>query len=672
MRYLFGLDYYPEHWQKERWATDASMMREMGIDIVRMGEFSWAKWEPREGEFHFEDLDEAIDVLAREGIDCILGTPSAAPPVWIIEGNPEIQPMDARGMTRHFGGRHHDCQSNPAYRAHIRRFVTAYAKHFAKNPHVVGWQVDNELGNSHGDLCFCESCEQRFQEWLQAKYGDIESLNRRWGTAFWSQQYDDFSQIQAPRQTASGQNPSQLLDWKRFCSDLVCEFHQMQADILRKASPDKFITHNMMGFSDKVSYYDLSKQLDFASQDQYPGGHFRARLDAPIAPQMAAELDMIRSVKRKPFWVLEQQTGVTGWEIMGRAPRPLQLALWATQGIAHGADAIVFFRWRSCLFGTEQYWHGILPHNGVPGRSYRELRDFMRQMKPTLRRMQGSMPRNDAGILFSYEQEYAIEIQPHHPQMRYLSHMMTYYRALHARNIGVDFLPEDADFSPYRVLVAPLQYLMTKALADKFKRYAQNGGTLVLTMRAGVKDEDNLCFDEGALPCMLSDLCGAEVLEYDCLRDMEGRIAWDGEEYACECWSDILALTTAKPLAVYAKEFYAGTPAITRNEYGRGAVYYVGTQMQGALAARFVEELLSRGELPKPMDAPEGVEIACRESADKRWIFVLNHTDRPQPFDAPEAWRLCYGEASGALAPYAARCYVAEKETVPRIGRDID
>lgn len=667
MKYLFGVDYYPEHWPRERWAIDARMMREMGIQIVRMGEFSWAKWEPREGEFHFEMLDEVIEILAQEGIDCILGTPSAAPPAWIIEQNPDIQPIDAQGLVRHFGGRHHDCQSNPAYRSHILRFVAAYAEHFAANPHVVGWQVDNELGNSHGDLCFCENCGKAFRVWLEAKYKNIDELNRCWGTAFWSQQYDSFSQIHAPKQTASGQNPSQLLDWKRFCSDLVCDFHQMQAEILRKASPDKFITHNMMGFSEKVNYYDLGKQLDFAAHDQYPGGHFRERLDLPIAADMAAELDMIRSVKQRPFWIMEQQSGITGWETMGRAPRPGQLALWATQSIAHGADAILFFRWRSCLMGTEQYWHGILPHNGIPGRCYHELRAFIQNTAPVLEQIQGTMPQNEVGILFSYDQEYAIDIQPHHPKMRYLSQVMSYYRALYSCNIGVDFLSAEAEFSKYRVIIAPLQYLMTEALADKLKHYVKHGGTLVLTMRAGIKDENNLCFDHGALPHMLSELCGVEVEEYDCLREMDGFVLWDEKEYGCEYWCDILRLTTAEPLAVYAREFYAGTPAITRNSYGSGDVYYVGTQMQDALAQRFVKELISHDKVTKTITAPEGVEIVSREGKEKRWFFVLNHTDRVQPFSAPDAWKLCLGESGQELAPFAARCYMVENTETPTL-----
>lgn len=207
MKIHFGVDYYPEHWPKKRWETDVQLMKEMGVQVVRMAEFSWFKMEPVQGEFHFEWLEEAIALLDRYGIKTILGTPTAAPPAWIIHKNPEIQPIDREGRRRFFGGRHHDCQSNPIYRAHIKQFVTAFAKRFADNPGVIGWQIDNELGNSHGELCMCASCRQLYQKWLQRKYGTIEALNQAWGTAFWSQGYNDFTQIGTPLITAAGENP---------------------------------------------------------------------------------------------------------------------------------------------------------------------------------------------------------------------------------------------------------------------------------------------------------------------------------------------------------------------------------------------------------------------------------------------------------------------------------
>ena len=660
--YQFGVDYYPEHWPRERWPIDAQMMREMGIQIVRMGEFSWQKFEPREGEFHFEELDEAIEVLGKEGIDVILGTPTAAPPKWIIDRNPEIQPTDWRGQQRYFGSRHHDCQSNPAYRAHIRRYVTAFAAHYAQNPHVVGWQVDNELGNSHGDLCYCDHCRDRFQLWLKDKYHTIDELNRAWGTAFWSQGYDDFTCIPAPKITAAwGVNPSHELDWKRFTSDLVCEFHQFQADILRKAAPDKFITHNLMGFCAKPSYYDLGEQLDFAAHDQYPGGHFHARQNEYRADWHAAELDFIRAVKQKPFWVMEQQSGITGWDILGRAPKPGQIGMWAMQSVAHGADTIVFFRWRSCAMGTEQYWHGILPHNGIPGRYHAEISALMKKYAPLLKEIRGSVPKAEIAILRSYDQERAIDIQPHHPDHRYIQHLMTYYKALHRANVPVDFVGEHHGWSAYKVLIAPLQFLMTEEHIGKLRAYVEQGGQLVLTWRSGVKDGTNLCHTDGLVPLLQDALTGVTLLEYDCLREVEGVVRWDGVDYPCSQWCDVLHATTAQPLATYAHEFYAGTPAITRNRFGKGTAWYVGTTMSGELADRFVAEICQAADIAPLLSTPHGVEAVRRMKDGKTWLFLLNHNAAEQPVTVPETYRPWDGaEWSGLIEGMGVRVFVAD------------
>ena len=660
--FTFGADYYPEHWPRERWETDAKMMRDLGLDVVRMGEFSWFKMEPEEGRFDFTWLDEAIALLASYGIKTILGTPTAAPPAWIIEQDPTIEPMDDQGRRRHFGGRHHDCQSHPGYRAHIQRFVTAYAKHFGPNPNVIGWQVDNELGNSHDELCFCPHCENRFRQWLREKYDTVDALNAHWGTAFWSQGYNSFDQVHAPRMTASGKNPSQELDWKRFCSDLILEFHDFQAKILRAYAPDKFITQNMMGFSDKVSYYELGKQLEFASHDQYPGGFFLGQPSELPDSRQAADLDFIRSVKQAPYAIMEQQSGITGWQIMGRAPRPGQLGVWAAQSVAHGADAIVFFRWRSCAVGTEQYWHGLLPHSGIPGRTYREAAAFIQAMKPLMRDMKGAMPRAEAAILYSYDQEYAIRIQPHHPDLNYIEHLRVYYQALYRRSVPLDFVSDEQDFTPYKVLIAPLHYLNSPESTEKLLSYAAEGGTLVLTMRAGVKAMDNTCLTDGPLPVGFSEAAGVTVEEYDCLLCGENSVIWDGISYPCQKWCDILSLHGAEALAHYEQSFYAGAPAITRRAYGKGTIYYVGTEMGDALAARFAEELTSRAGLQTLGDVPAGVELVCRRKGNKAWLFALNHTDRERPCPVSNDWTPLFDATAGRLAPDSFAVFTKQDE----------
>lgn len=645
----FGVDYYPEHWERSRWETDYQMMKELGMDVVRLAEFSWSLLEPSDGVFAFDWLEEAVDLAQSYGIKVVLGTPTAAPPAWLIAKHPEIQPVDHEGHTHYFGGRHHDCQSNPVYRQYITRYVTAFAQRFGQHENVIGWQVDNELGNSHGNLCYCGSCETNFRKWLEKKYGTIDALNENWGTTFWSQGYQDFSQIQAPKVTASGENPSQVLDWKLCHSDLIKDFHDQQAAIIRSFSPGRFITHNLMGFSDVVDYYDLAEELEFVSHDQYPTGHFHAEQNIFVGDRHAAELDVIRSFKQQSFWIMEQQSSITGWETLGRTPKPGQISLWSIQSVAHGADAIVYFRWRSCRMGTEQYWHGILPHSGIPGRSYHEIKAFIARCKPLLAEVNGLVPDAKVGIVYSYPQNYAMQIQPHHPDLRYVDHLKTYYNALYRLNVSVDFVSEAGDFSKYPVLIAPLQYLMSSELEESYRSYVANGGQLILTMRTGVKERNNLCMIDQALPGGLADIVGAEIHEYDCLLQTDVSVKWDEESFTGEKWADLITPTTAETLATYTSEFYAGTPAIVKNSYGKGVVYYVGTEMTPALADRFMAELAPVQAEAYPSEA--GIEIAYRDAKDTRYCFVMNHNDQACKVNIPAEWQPYFDEQTGDTVP---------------------
>ena len=652
----FGVDYYPEHWPRERWETDARLMKEMGVQVVRMAEFSWFKMEPAEGEFDFEWLEDAVALLDSYGIKTVLGTPTAAPPAWIIQKNPEIQPIDREGRRRHFGGRHHDCQSNAVYRAHISRFVTAYAKRFADNPGVIGWQIDNELGNSHGDLCMCDSCKRQFQAWLHKKYGTIEALNDAWGTAFWSQGYNHFEQIGTPLLTAVGENPSAMLDWKCFCSDLIVDFAAHQARILREICHNHFITHNFMCFNNKVNYYDLAGLLDFVSNDIYPAGHWQKQPHQPDS-ELAACHDVIRGYKKKPFWMMEQQSGMAGWEIMGRALEPGQMSAWAMQSVAHGADAVVFFRWRTCAMGTEQYWHGILGHSGNPGRTYHEAKRLTETFAKYMEDFEGSMPRPEVAIVHSFRQNYAFDIQPNHPQLRYVEQLQKYYKALYDKKIPVDFVQGMDDLSQYQLVIAPLQYLMTPELEQHYMDYVEGGGNLVLTMRTGVKDATNLCMTDRELPGRLGDLCSIEVPEYDCLLETTGGVLYGKKEYTIEKWCDMITLKGAQQIAEYSTGFYKQTPAVTENKYGNGTAWYIGTEPGEELMEDIMTYITSTCGIETLGTAADGVEMMTRESDEKLWLFVINHTGDEQVYHLHGMYTLLEGEREEFLQPYEVQLF---------------
>ena len=423
-----------------------------------------------------------------------------------------------------------------------------------------------------------------------------------------------------------------------------------------------------MGFADKVNYFDLAKNLDFISHDQYPGGFFTTS-PHEANETLSAALDLMRGTKNQSFWIMEQQAGITGWETMGRAPEPGQLAMWAQHSIAHGADAIVFFRWRTCTVGTEQYWHGILPHSGKPGRTYHELKAMIHKLMPIMPKLQGTVPNAEIAIVYSYDQNYAMKIQPHHPELNYTKHLIKYYNGFYKKNIAVDFVSDKGDFSKYKLVIAPLQYLMNPALEDKYENYVKLGGHLVLTMRTGVKNDNNVCMSDRELPGRLGEVTGIEINDYDCLKDITTGVKWNDAsaqdqvlENVAEKWCDIIDLKGARSLADYTTQFYKGTPAITENLVGKGTAVYVGTEPNSVLMDTLCSYLVKTIGIQSCADTPEGVEVSHRRAETTDYIFVINHNDCATEYTVLEDWEPIYEDQSNKLEPYEVSVYTRKIE----------
>jgi beta-galactosidase len=505
----------------------------------------------------------------------------------------------------------------------------------------------------------CDSCRTLFQKWLKYKYKTIENLNEAWGTAFWSQGYNSFEQIGTPLITVTGKNPSQMLDWKCFCSDLIVDFASFQADIIRENCPNHFITHNYMCFNDKVNYYDLGEVLDFVSNDIYPAGYWQKKPHQPES-EIAASHDVIRGYKNKPFWMMEQQSGIAGWEIMGRALEPGQMGAWAMQSVAHGADAVIFFRWRTCAIGTEQYWHGILGHSGNAGRTFYEAKALIHKFGKYMDEFEGAMPKAQVAIVHNFRQNYAFEIQPHHPELSYVGQLQKYYKALYDRKIPVDFVQDKDDLSKYKLVIAPLQYLMTPELEQHYIDYVASGGHLVLTMRTGVKDEYNICMTEYELPGRLKGICGIEVPEYDCLIESKGGVLFGKTEYEVEKWCDIIELKGAKDIAEYSTGYYKQTPAITENYYGKGITWYVGTEPSEELMEDIVKYFTEKSDIDTLGIAANDVEMMTRDKDGKRWLFVINHSNDEQVYQLNDSYKMLEGENNEVLKPYEVQLFVKD------------
>lgn len=634
--FRFGAAYYPEHWPEDCWSEDARLMQEAGFNLVRLAEFAWAKLEPSAGQFDFGWLDRAIEILEQHGMNVVLGTPTASPPPWVMVESEELFRVGENGVRQTYGLRREYCPTHPRYRSHSRRIVSAMADHFRDNPSVIGWQIDNELG----ERCYCPVCRAAFQAWLCDRYGTLDELNRRWGTIFWSHTYTDWSQIPVPLATAAPgnvtavHNPGLALDYRRFMSDTYCDFAEQQADAIRKRCPHHFVTHNLMGFGfGQIDYFDLSAGLDFVAWDSYMRHQWDMR--AAVDPTVAAlSGDAMRGLKKRNYWVMEQQSGGGGWEHLAVPPKPGELRLWTYQSIAHGADGILYFRWRTARFGAEQHWQGILEPHGIPGRRYSEVRAVGEELRRIGPLIDGAGSRPQAAIIQSYDSRFAFQAQPNNPRFRYEDHLRDVYRGFCSLNVPLDVISENDPLAGYKLVVAPALYVLSERTAGNLAQFAHGGGTVVFTPRSGVKDRFNTTVDT-SLPGLLAEMCGMEIEESVSMPIDEGnRVRFalfdPTAAFPTSVWADVLEPRGAEVIAWHREDYYGGKPAATWNRYGDGHVLYLGVIGDALLyeaVATWVSELAGVEPL---LPAPAGVEVCARWQGDRRMLFVLNHNGQPQ------------------------------------------
>ena len=633
-----GVDYYPEHWPKNRWKTDIRLMKKAGFNTVRLAEFSWINMEPAEGHFEFGWLDDVIELLNRNDMYVILGTPTAVMPAWVARKYPETLGMNADGNRIVWGGRKHNCFSSGTYRLLSTRITRAMVEHFANTPNVVGWQTDNEFG---GRECHCHSCLAGFQDWLRNKYGTLDELNRAWGNHFWGLSLKAWGEITIPdtstdRAWVMG-NPSACLDWKRFTSWLRVRFQADQVRIIREICPDDFVTHNFMGLYSDLDYYDLAKDLDFVTWDNYP-----IWSDKPnISYGAALAADVMRGLKGKNFMIMEQTAGACGWAEFGRNPWPGEIRKITYQQIAHGSDGQIWFRWRTCTAGREQYWHGLLGHDGKPLRRYNEAAQTAKELSRLEGYLSGTTVISQVAVIYDYDNIWSLNFQPGYPGNSLRGSVQRYYNALFRAGINVDIVNRNADLSEYKLVLAPDMFVLPDETAQKLNRYVKNGGIVFADCRTGVKDENNLCH-ERTLPGLLSPMLGIRIDEYSSISDdmryrVEGTKGFGGS-YTATKYVDWVTPEDAEIMADYADQWHMKSFAtVTRNSYGKGKGWYVGTVVkEEAFYDNLIAQLLEDANVKSLVTPPAGVEASVREGQGKQLLFLINHTERTQTVSVPE------------------------------------
>lgn len=637
-----GTCYYPEHWDKSLWREDLERMQKVGIKTIRIAEFAWSKVEPTEGSFTYEFFDEFLDIADEMNMRVIMGTPTATPPAWLTSKYPDALNARKDGTLFRHGMRRHYNYNSENYKRLSSIIVEKFAKHYGKRKCVIGWQIDNEINCEIAEF-YSESDDMAFNQFLQDKYKTLDALNDAWGTVFWNQTYTEWEQVHIPRTTVQGTvNPHQTLDYYRFISDSACKWVRMQADIIRKYKKEEdFVTTN--GIFGHVDYRRMrDESLDFITYDSYP--NFAYILDGYDKDdssfrdrKWSRNLTETRAIS-PIFGIMEQQSGANGWNtgMAAPTPRPGQITLWTMQSIAHGADFISYFRWRTAIFGTEMYWHGILDYSGRDNRRLKEISDIYDKLGK-ISEVAGSTYVAKVAVLKDYDNIFDSELDVWHENVEEKS-QDAIFKAAQRSHTPIDYvyLTEsitEKDLLKYELLIYPHMTMVNESFLPILEEYVQDGGKLVIGCRSGYKDMEGKCTMD-YLPGKLKSLTGNDIPEYTAISPDAGDvyIKWGKDEFKASSFADQLfaCTSTAKVVGSYEDDYYEGFGAITENKLGNGYVYYYGSAFSEEAAFVFLKNLGVIDPFNEYFDIPDEMELAVREKNGDKYAFVLNYQRKVQ------------------------------------------
>ena len=632
---IHGGDYNPEQWlhDKSVWDKDMELMRGANINELTVGIFSWAVLEPREGEFDFSFLDEIIDKIYKNGGVVVLATPSGARPHWLADKYPEVLRVNGNLDREHFRARHNHCYTSPVYREKVRIINEKLARRYGNNPAVVAWHLSNEYGGE----CYCPLCREAFREYLRQKYdNDIEKLNLAYWSTFWSHHYDSFEQVEPPFALGENSIHALTLDWKRFVSLQSSDFARAEAETVRAICPHIPITTNLMPGFHHINNVDLAKPLDVISWDTYPDWHSP---DPTVPYNNAFWNDYFRSLKQRPFMLMENCPGATNWKDINKIKRPGMDRTAALQSVAHGSDTVQYFQFRKSRGSAEKFHGAVVDHVGT---SETRVYKAVAEIGDTLKKIDeicGSMPDAKAAVIMDWDSVKALgDAQfAQKKQKNTTATLLDYYRVLWERCVSVDVIDPHADLSKYELVVAPILYLTDEQTINAFEQFVRNGGTLYATYLLGMVNETDLCYLGGFPGGKLKEVFGIWNEEIDALwpaervrvKDADGAV-YEGKEL-CE----LIHARGAEVLATYDSEFYAGMPALTVNEYGKGRAYYQAFRDTGSFKDKFLGDIVDSLDLERGLKIkmPYHTSAHLRHGERGSYLFVENYSGKPQTIE---------------------------------------
>lgn len=669
-----GVCYYPEHWNESMWEEDIKRMAEVGIHTIRIAEFAWSKFEPQEGEFTYDFFDKFMKIVEKTGVKVIFGTPTATPPAWLTSKYEDVLNCDINGVPYRHGARRHYNYNSPKYIELSERIVKKIASHYGQHPNIIGWQIDNEF-NCELDEFYSESDTIAFRKFLKNKYQTLEELNEDWGTVFWNQTYSSWEEVYLPRKVISNSNnPHQMLDYFRFISESTIRYCKIQSEIIRKyVKEDVFITTN--GLFENVDNHKMTRQsLDVYTYDSYPNFAYGMAADPKNDTKLkdrkwSKHLSEVRSVCPH-FGIMEQQSGANGWntKMEAPAPKPGQLMLWSMQSLAHGADFISYFRWRTCTKGTEIYWHGILDYDNRDNRKLAEIAEFNHRIGK-IQQIAGSKYKASVAVLKDYDNVWDEKVDVWHQRIAKISDDEIFVAAQINHTpfdyVYLDETSELKDLAEYSLIICPHPMILTKERIDLLKAYGDKGGIIIFGARTGMKDIHGQC-SMNPMPGLATELVGATVEDFTLVGpgDEESYSSFNGQSMLMPVFNEILKVQDEETevLAHYTTNYYKGMPAITRKAHGKGQVIYVGASFSRDL----VKELLNITEQLMPykeyLELDQGCELSVREKDGKTYFIVMNFLHVSRSIDIHQEMldldtdTKIFGEIS--LAPFETKVFM--------------